>query len=140
MLAVAVLCLATNIFHEARGEPVIGQYAVAQVTMNRAGGDQAKVCKVVYQKNQFSWTNDPSKRYSDPKKIDPDAWERAIRIAKVVLKGRMYVDLSGGATHYHATYVRPQWRLSMEKTRRYGRHVFYATIDKSAMNKKVRNV
>src|SRR5262245_29861041 len=30
-----LLCLAENVYYEARGEPMAGQYAVAEVTLNR---------------------------------------------------------------------------------------------------------
>ena len=55
ILESAVLCLALNIYHEARSEMIPGQYAVAQVTMNRAG-EKSNVCKTVVAKHQFSWT------------------------------------------------------------------------------------
>jgi hypothetical protein len=44
-------CLTKNIYHEARGEPVDGQYAVAEVTMNRVASKHYPntVCDVVYQ-------------------------------------------------------------------------------------------
>lgn len=52
-------CLTEAVYHEARGEPLEGQAAVARVVMNRAKypktfGDS--ICKVVYQKRQFSWS------------------------------------------------------------------------------------
>ena len=57
MIEMAITCLALNLYHEARGEPEIGQWAVAQVTMNRAEHDPAKVCDTVFKPRQFSWTN-----------------------------------------------------------------------------------
>src|SRR3569832_1942068 len=56
ILATAAMCLALNIYHEARGENIAGQYAVAMVTMNRAKHDKSKVCGVVLKPHQFSWT------------------------------------------------------------------------------------
>jgi len=126
ILEAALLCLSLNIFHEARGEPVPGQYAVAQVTMNRAGGDQARVCKEVYKPKQFSWTHQKV-RHKKPAKVDPDSWARAKAIARVVLAKGMAMDLSGGANHYHATYVAPRWATQMQRTRVIGRHIFYTT-------------
>src|SRR5919106_4678476 len=51
-------CLARNVYYEARGEPIAGQYAVAEVTMNRKASPRypKTVCEVVYQKEAFSWT------------------------------------------------------------------------------------
>ena len=125
ILEAALLCLALNIFHEARGETILGQYAVAQVTMNRAGWDQSRVCKVVYASRQFSWTHQPA-RHRKPSRVDPESWEKAQVIARVTLErpGLMNV-LVKDADHYHATYVRPKWRKGMTRTARIGRHIFY---------------
>ena len=53
-------CLALNVYYEARGESLAGQYAVAEVTMNRKSAARypKTVCEVVYQKSAFSWTDD----------------------------------------------------------------------------------
>ena len=120
----ALLCLALNLFHEARGESVPGQYAVAQVTMRRAKNDPERVCEAVYAKKQFSWTHQAvGKR--DPARVDLDAWKRAIAISRVVLEGRMPLDFTNGSDHYHAKHVKPSWTTAMVKTRVMGRHVFY---------------
>ena len=44
-------CLALNIYHEARGEPELGKFAVANVTMNRVNDARfpKTVCDVVRQ-------------------------------------------------------------------------------------------
>lgn len=122
----AVLCLALNIFHEARGELIPGQYAVAQVTMNRAGGKQRNICREVYKPRAFSWTHQKV-RFKHPSKTNPHAWQTAQRIARIVIAGNVNVDLSRGATHYHATHVRPDWSKSPQlvRTRRIGNHIFY---------------
>ena len=61
MLSAAVICLALNIYHEARGEPIEGQRAVASVTLNRTLDPRwpSTVCGVVYDPQQFSWTSHP---------------------------------------------------------------------------------
>lgn len=122
----ALLCLALNIYHEARGEPKTGQIAVAMVTMNRADWAAANVCQVVYERGQFSWTS--SKR--DPTPQEPKAWKKAQTIAKGVIDGDHH-DTTGGATHFHAHRVRPDWSRTLEKTVRIGSHTFY-TQDKSS--------
>ncbi len=122
ILEAALICLSMNIFHEARGETVIGQYAVAQVTMTRADQDQRNVCRVVHQRKQFSWTNTPRKH---PSQIDLDAWIKAMKIARQTLARKMSKDFSKGATHYHAVYVSPYWKKSLRKTVRIGNHIFY---------------
>lgn len=124
ILESALLCLSLNIWHEARGEQVPGQYAVAQVTMNRAAGDQNNVCRVVYAPKQFSWTHQKV-RHKSPVKVDPAAWERSKIIARVVLERRMQFDFSKGADHYHAVYVAPKWSKRMKRTTVIGNHRFY---------------
>lgn len=130
ILETAALCLALNIYHEARDQMIPGQYAVASVTMNRAGRDDRRICEVVTAPKQFSWTNNlltkrgdkyVLKREGIPK--DERAWALAQHIAKYALKTR--VDFVNGATHYHATYVSPPWRLALLRTKRMGEHIFY---------------
>jgi len=114
-------CLARNVYHEARGESLLGQYAVAEVTMNRKTslGYPKTVCEVVYQKDAFSWT--AMKNLDEP---SGESWQRALRVAQEVYYGRRVSELHG-ATHYHATYVKPDWSVERERIARIGRHVFY---------------
>jgi N-acetylmuramoyl-L-alanine amidase len=114
-------CLARNVYHEARGESLLGQYAVAEVTMNRraALGYPKTVCEVVYQKDAFSWT--AMRNLDQPSGA---SWQRAVKIAGEVYGGRRLTELHG-ATHYHATYVSPDWSSERERIARIGRHVFY---------------
>ena len=130
ILESAVLCLALNIYHEARSEMIPGQYAVAQVTMNRAG-EKSNVCKTVVAKHQFSWTTKlltkKGKRYilkEEGMPRDEHAWQLATKIATYTLKHRP-ADLTRGATFYHSTAVAPKWRKDMVKVARIGRHIFY---------------
>lgn len=125
----ALQCLAKAIYFEARGEPVKGQVAVAQVVMNRVKHwfYPNDVCGVVFQnehwrnKCQFSFACDG--RSDRPRaKI---AWARALTLAKKVLDGKAYLKGVGTATHYHANYVRPRWIRDMRRVDRIGRHIFY---------------
>jgi spore germination cell wall hydrolase CwlJ-like protein len=115
-------CLARNIYYEARGEPPSGQYAVAEVTMNRRAHPRypSTVCEVVYQRSAFSWT-DFSVVLREP---EGEEWERAKRIAEAVYYGKRLPTLNG-AIFYHATYVRPDWSRERQRVTRIGRHVFY---------------
>jgi N-acetylmuramoyl-L-alanine amidase len=133
ILEAATLCLAMNVFFEARGESVPGQYAVALVTMNRANQDKAKVCEVVFKPKQFSWTNGvkaTKTSYRLPsylvkaQQAEPDAWKKAWRIAQVTLAGRMK-DITHGSTYYHASYVQPYWTRVFAEVKTIGTHVFY---------------
>lgn len=116
-----VACMAENIYHEARGEKVIGQRAVAHVTLNRVGhhGYPATVCGVVHQKRQFSWTNGA---VGDPK--EPQAYQKALMIALLAMVGQSD-DPTDGATHYFAhRQVTPGWSRRMETTAVIGGHTF----------------
>lgn len=118
----ALACLATAIYFEARGEPVAGQLAVAEVVMNRVASDRFPddVCSVVKQPHQFSFYWDG---LSD-KPTDPVAYAVASNVARVALEGKV---LGHGATFYHATYVRPYWADRFTPVRKLGRHIFYKT-------------
>lgn len=116
----ALMCLALNIYHESRGEPLHGQIAVAMVTMNRANWQNANICQVVYERKQFSWTH----RTTDHTPQEPAAWAKAKRVANRVIAGH-HEDITDGATHFHAREVRPVWRHSLKKTATIGQHVFY---------------
>lgn len=122
-------CLAEAIYFEARNEPEEGQAAVAQVVLNRvsSGLYPPTICGVVYQNRrhynacQFSFACDgKSLRVSEP-----ESWRTAVRIAEEVTAGKTYVSDVGGATHYHANYVRPRWAKKLEKMDVIGRHIFY---------------
>ena len=129
MLSTAFMCLALNVYHEARNDPEIGQYAVAHVVMNRVQHDRwpNDVCSVVKQgyhkgkhRCQFSW-------YCDGKSDKPyehRAWALAQLVAADVLSGEV-PDVTGNATHYHATYVKPYWAKHLDKTVTLGSHIFY---------------
>lgn len=132
IIATAAACLALNLYHEARGEPVMGRYAVALVTMNRAKQDHETVCREVFKHKQFSWTTGVRKvpgGWYIPAHLSPkeeDAWRDAKIIARTTLDGRMS-DFTKGATHYHATYVRPYWASAMTEVRKIGAHRFYVS-------------
>ena len=135
MIETAILCLALNIYHEARSEPLVGQQAVALVTVNRAQKQNRPVCDVVFAKKQFSWTTKLAapvkggyriKKAGVPKEIE--AWKSAVFTARLVLRGKLG-DFTYGATHYHRDDVRPIWRHSFAQVAMagVGRHIFYRT-------------
>jgi hypothetical protein len=132
MIEFAAICLAANIYFEARNQTEEGQIAVAQVTMNRAGYDVNKVCEVTLKRKQFSWLNGKTKKgdevilaaFKQPK--DKKAWTRAKKVANKVL-GYEYDDIVGDATHYHTTKAKPYWSddNKLQKIGAVGDHVFY---------------
>ena len=124
-------CLARNVYYEARGEPAAGQYAVAEVTMNRkASGRYADtVCAVVYQRNwdpirrryvaAFSWTE-----LGELDEPSGDAWRRAREVAEAVYY-QTHAPALEGALFFHASYVNPDWAKDKRRVARIGRHIFY---------------
>ncbi len=122
-------CLAEAVYFESRSEPEEGQAAVAQVVLNRAtsGLYPASICGVVYQNRthykacQFSFACEgKSLRITEA-----ESWRKAVKIADAVVQGRTYLSDVGGATHYHANYVRPGWARRLVKMDVIGHHVFY---------------
>lgn len=127
----SLTCLALNVYFEARGEPEAGQYAVAEVTLNRVASPYypKTVCEVVYQKNwdplrrrfvsAFSWTEFGS--------LPPprgEEWQRARKIAEEVYSGRRPPRLAG-ALHYHADHIAPSWSRGKTPVASIGNHRFY---------------
>ena len=137
-----VACLTQNIYHEARNQPIAGQLAVMYVTLNRVNDHRFPntLCEVVKQgthrpswKNlkklvpikhrcQFSWYCDGK---SDVIK-DQATYDAISYLVDGILKGRIQViDITDGATHYHADYVRPSWADTKTKTVEIEDHIFY---------------
>jgi spore germination cell wall hydrolase CwlJ-like protein len=124
-------CLTAGVYFEARGEPVKGQAAVAQVILNRVRNPAYPntVCGVVYQNEdwrngcQFSFACDGVKE----RVADKRSWTIAEDVAMAVTAGKIWLPEVGSSTHYHATYVHPRWARAMEKMKKIGRHIFYRT-------------
>jgi Cell Wall Hydrolase len=122
-------CLAEAVYFEARGEAVRGQIAVAQVVLNRAfsGKYPTTVCGVVYQNKyrhfacQFTFACDNVRDVIR----EPEMWDRARKIAKAMLDGRLWLPEVDKSTHYHAYWVRPSWVSEMKKMYKFGVHTFY---------------
>lgn len=144
MLHAAMLCLSLNVYYEARGENLAGQFAVAQVTMNRAK-EPEQVCNTVFAKRQFSWVESKTEKVKlkfntvhfkfkkDQQPKDEKAWNSAVYVARKIMAKHYVYDITKGATLYHANYVKPYWSKS-EKYRvvaRIGTHIFYREINKS---------
>lgn len=117
-----LLCLAKNIYYEARGEPMHGKIAVAQVTLNRVTHRtefQSSICQVVYAKHQFSWTME---RHREPR---GPAWREAQALAKAVVLGTAHLP-NFNALYFHNLTVNPSWNRTKELVARIGNHIFYA--------------
>lgn len=129
-------CLAMAIYFEARSEPIAGQLAVAQVVLNRVVDERHpdNICDVVLEgpvypsghpvkhRCQFSFWCD-----GKPERItDHEAWQTAMLMATVLTDPDcLHIDITEGATFYHATNVSPRWRYTMRMTTQVGNHIFY---------------
>ena len=149
---VQAICMALNIYYESRSDNVAGQYAVADVVLNRVQDSRYPntVCDVIQQgpvkeswktkqypdlpdeeriynpiRNmcQFSWYCDG--KSDDPK--DETGWAQAQYVAGAIMYSGKYRGITEGATQYHATYGRPKWRYDrgMNHIGRIGSHIFY---------------
>jgi N-acetylmuramoyl-L-alanine amidase len=120
-------CLALNIYHEARGESLRGQQAVAHVVLNRRknGKFPSSICAVVWQRSQFSWTVRP---VGSLYPRDAAAWERSQRVAFEAMKG-ISNDPTNGATHFHTRSIRPGWSFRGKTRFAIGAHVFIRMWD-----------
>ncbi len=130
-------CLTEALYFEARGETVKGQFAVAEVILNRADSNRYPntVCSVVNQGTgrlhacQFSYTCDGRAEVIS----EQDAWNRVGKVARAALDGAPR-NLTDGATHYHTSAVRPRWAKAFAQTATIGYHLFYRQADRVARN------
>ena len=122
-------CLSEALYFEARGENLRGQFAVAEVILNRRDSRAFPntVCGVVNQGTggakyacQFSYNCD-----GKPEVItERAAYERVAKVARIMLDGEARV-LTRGATYYHTVSVNPSWARKFTQTARIGVHKFY---------------
>ncbi len=133
----ALKCLSEALYFEARGETVKGQFAVAEVILNRVKSARFPdtVCDVINQGTgrkyacQFTYTCD-----GNAERIgEPQAFSRVQKVARAILDGRV-APLTDGATHYHTTAVRPKWASVYTRTARIGVHIFYRHTFRTASN------
>ncbi len=122
------LCLAMNIYYEARGSSMADQVATADVVLNRVQDTRYPntICEVIQQgptveswktgddvpvrnKCQFSWWCDG--KADNPQ--DKDEWINAQMLAYYIIEEGKFRGITEGATHYHATYVQPRWAKSL---------------------------
>lgn len=136
MISAAVMCLALNLYHEARGESLAGNLAVGFVTMNRVADPRYPdtVCGVVKQARYHAWSDIPIRNkcqfswfcdgLSDQPK-DDKAFMESVLLSKHILAGTV-TDISEGATHYHATWIQtPYWAGDLSVVLELDQHIFY---------------
>ena len=130
-------CLAEALYFEARGESVKGQFAVAEVILNRVDSRSFpnSICGVIKQGTgrkyacQFTYTCDGHKEVIN----EPGAFIRVGKIAKVMLDGAPRA-LTKGATYYHTKAVRPKWSRRFTRTTTIGVHHFYRPPTRLSQN------
>ena len=143
-------CLAQNIYFESKSEPLAGQYAVADVVLNRVQDTRFPntICEVVYDgpiKESWKTKQDPNlsddERIFYPKKnrcqfswycdgksdtiYDNDAWRISQIIAYKIVYDQKMRGITEGATHYHADYVHPKWAKTLQLVGSISTHIFY---------------
>jgi spore germination cell wall hydrolase CwlJ-like protein len=128
-------CLALNIYYESRSSNRADRMAVADVVLNRVKDTRYPdtICEVVKQGRkhpngqmkrnqcQFSWYCDGKSDWP----TDMDAWVDAQQIAYMMIVNHDGRGLTEGATHYHATYVKPAWAKQKQLVGRIGKHIYY---------------
>ena len=130
-------CLTEALYFEARGEGVRGQFAVAEVILNRVDSRRfpGSVCAVVKQGTgrkwacQFTYTCD-----GIPERVrDRRSWATMGKIARLALDGAPR-ELTHGAMFYHTRAVSPSWSRVFFRTTTIGAHHFYSPEARLASN------
>jgi Cell Wall Hydrolase len=118
-------CMAVAVYHEARGEAVEGQLAVARVIMNRAASGKypSSWCGVVKQPWQFSFVN-PHTGYMPAVDKTSACWRKAQGITRIAMANAV-PSLSTDVLWYHANYVAPSWGRRLTRVSQIGAHIFY---------------
>lgn len=123
-------CLARNMYFEARNQDDDGIAAVSDVVFNRIEDPKypGSACEVITQPGQFSWLWDGKRHVMEDKfetarayKIALDVWQ-----SRAVHYKPDHKDETGGATRYHADYVKPRWK-GWSQTVQIGAHKFFKT-------------
>lgn len=137
-----VKCMSENMYWESRNQTFYGLLAVGQVVMNRVHDPRFPntICEVIHQgptkpswkdpsiqypiKNrcQFSWYCDG--KSDEIPEVDYEFYE-FIRSLALKVAQDYFVDITEGATHYHAYYVTPEWAATKTKTLKIDDHIFY---------------
>jgi len=130
------LCLTQAIYHEARGESEQGQWAVANVIINRAMSKKfpTTLCGVVFQNAdqgfhhcQFTFACDGKSDFG----TERGAWQKASKMADAAYQEFKQGDTPGviprNALYYHTVSVNPGWSNKFKRVATIGAHEFYAS-------------
>ena len=118
------VCMAKNIYFEARQESTKGQILVALVTLERVEDPRwpNNVCDVVYDHKQFSWYWDGLPDFPQNTKSFTSV---ALVASAVMSQDTALRDFTYNATHYHADYVQPFWSHHLVKLVQVDTHIAY---------------
>lgn len=112
---------------EARGEPLLGQLAVAYVVLNRVAANSwfgKTIREVVLKPWQFSWFNpglDMLAALEIAKTLD-----HSYILMGELAQSRPDLDPTYGATHFYSTDIdEPYWVKTMKFSCQIGKHRFY---------------
>jgi spore germination cell wall hydrolase CwlJ-like protein len=113
-------CMAGAIYFEAKGEPLSGQLAVAEVILNRSksGRFPKSVCSVVTQRGQFSFVRDGHV----PSVPSNHQYRTAVAVARVALADS-WDSPASDAMYFHARHAAPGWHR--QQVAAIGNHIFY---------------
>jgi hypothetical protein len=116
-------CIAVAVYHEARGESLEGQLAVAKVIMNRAASGKypGSWCGVVKQPWQFSFVRNGRFPYVDR---TSDQWRKALGVTRLAVANAVQ-SIPDSCLWYHADYVAPSWGRNLTRVDKIGAHIFY---------------
>lgn len=125
-------CAVRNLYHEGRGEGLIGQAYIVKTVLNRVRDTKHphSVCGVIYQSKQFSWTHQlPKHKHKVPNKTtsEKELLKQLEALSTVVIWiDRLGWDFTQESQFYHSVNVKPRWEYKkLEKTQRIGNHIFY---------------
>lgn len=118
-------CIAVAVYHEARGESLEGQLAVAKVIMNRASSGKYPTswCGVVKQPWQFSFVH-PRSGYMPSVDQASASWRKALGVTRLAVANAVQ-SVPNDCLWYHADYVAPSWGRRLTRVEKIGAHIFY---------------
>lgn len=123
-----IRCLARAIYFEARGEPLSGQIAVAEVIIARSEDRRwhTNLCDIIRMPYQFSFVRNGV----IPRIKDAAAAQSMMDLARDVVSGEA-ISPARGSLYFHATSVSPSWRHALKKSAKIQNHIFY--MDRSTI-------
>ena len=126
----SLYCVARAVYSEARGEPIMGQVAVAWGIRNRMSSRDFPngACAVIYDRKHAVQFPHIDTVYIDYESVE---WETAVEVAGHVTAGLVADPTGGGRFWYNPKKVsKPAW-AKMAFMKRIGDHVFYDVVKKN---------